>query len=285
LKISIAEILERVFAHPSVHESVNLGRTYTLIRYIDNRLVGEVNFSRVLFTGKHPMNRSLEEARLLDHTGKRTNGLAFHPDISQAISHAILELVERHHACRLWYDENIRIIPISAQSELGLGYLLNRYTILNEPILPFVCSIISHPDKSFFVCGTSMRLNMSDAVKKADNEALSTIENFFQDSGGLANNRVTEARFNELIGAEAERKLKHFSSKLSEPIDLIFSKIQMNLDELLTASFQYPEKVFYAPLWECASGWVVRALADEALDKRQLRHQFTQSNIPSDPFC
>jgi hypothetical protein len=281
--VAVAEVYERVLAHPALHRE--RAAPFALRGVLSGGVVGSAHPNEVLFQGKHAVDATPDELRRDERRAPRTNGLAYYPELGGAVRHGMLEVLERHLACRAWYEPGTALVRIGEATPLPDGYVLERYTIERAPALPFAVSVVGHAARPAFFCGTALRERLDEAVEKADREALGALDGWFAGPQAATPNPVTSARFARLVGDSAAVLRELWNAKVrpgADPLDA--REVSASLAELCAELCPSPDAARYAILWRTPHGWAVRAMASGLLEKRAMREAAERSGFPSDPF-
>ncbi|AIY40501.1 hypothetical protein LT85_1343 [Collimonas arenae] len=221
-------------------------------------------------------------------TEAAASGLGLHRDLTTAVEHAALELVEQHVLLSMWYAER-PLVQLDATEYLDNGYYISYYT--TDDRLPFVLAVLSSADQNVFFCGSAVKCRFSEAFDHARSEALQQSATFFVKglfspiNGNLAfHGKVAEtiARVAYLRGASAAAMHAHLASK----VVALAGKVRKANDfkEILGLVFRRLDDIHYVALGRWQDFVLVRAMIDEALTRSQMRHAYRSTGHIPDPF-
>jgi hypothetical protein len=208
-------------------------------------------------------------------------GLAYHRDRSEAVEHAICEVVERSLFAEVWWRD-AGLLEVGEPESLGGGFTFRTFCLDDDPIPPFVFGTAYNETERVWVCGSALDPNPADAVEHAKEECCMLLDNFFSGNETLAYQS----------DPEKERRLQTIQSGLSsERHDHVMDKRsgsasefpQISTVDAIVDAYCSGETIRIATLWEDESHCVVRALCDGLLDVNEVRER-DRDAAPPDIF-
>ncbi|NET44743.1 hypothetical protein [Okeania sp. SIO2B3] len=262
--ISRIEILERVMASPLANLSM---KPLLFSNYLDPTVTRIMLAKDYLIRNGNPLIG--------------TTGLGAHSKSNLAEQHAILEMLERHILCEIWYKDR-KIRKIGSRENLPLEYFIDYYTTLQAS--PFILAVLQNKNLPIFLCGSSLKENQSDALMSSRIEALMLAGNFLcKSSSDTSNNILSLKRMRNLCTSAVLNKLRYFLIKVSNlpPTKINYQKY--DIMEICKA-IQFPfETIYTCPIKKRQSLILYRAYSSYALTKEKSRIQYPY--LEEDPFC
>lgn len=273
LFISRMEVFERLFAcHDFVQSS-----TLESYQWPDRTHLCKIPAEQVLLGSSPGFPNAKFDA----------SGLGWHTVLEKAEQHAILEVIERHLLCHIWYYD-LQLVGLGKMEQLSDDLYLEFATVEADIPLPFILAIISDKKDACFVCGSSIGLNSREAKKKAMEEAFMLLDGVLHQDNVLLNpNLKTQGRLLSLRNPLVS-KTRHlyYNSKISRNMEWnnYFSNCLKNLKQICENIFKSSLNIRCVLLCENGEGCLVRAICPAAMMLKEIRIKY-RSNVPPDPFC
>lgn len=217
------------------------------------------------------------------HLGRNdASGLAHHSTYSRAANHAVLELVERHLLCEIWW-EGLQVVRCSPTERIDDLTSIRTYTVAGARMgLPFALAIVNRTSDALWLCGSAVRATLQEAVAHAREEALMLLDNFARNRN-WSHDQVGEAeRLHALKGPLSEQRAAHFSNRVVDG-----SAGRGRSDSWpavdIAARVLPGSRIFVASLWRDEDSIVVRATSADAKRVPAFR-RICSSATPRDPF-
>lgn len=267
-----AELCERVFAlYDFQRDRVQSSNVFEVARWPDLQSRQAIDASQVLL-GPFPPGGQ----------GSDSTGLSWANDFEFACSHATLEILERHLLGEIWYQR----LPIARLETKAIGrHLVDLYTITDPTRLPFALAVLHNLRVTWLVCGSSLRLHLSDAVEHAIDEAIMLFDTISMPIRNSGLNAQTYKRVLSLANPTISLlRWHHISSAALSVVPHVDLPVEFDLHGLVTTVLRKRESdVLVASLHSADNEHLVRAIIPNALQLSVLRASHPQA-IP-DPFC
>jgi hypothetical protein len=277
-KIAEIEVIERLFATYELNsDKVQQNGFYDAYDWLSHQWVDKVDYRAVLLTASNS-NDGNNEIR------PTASGLALRSTFSAAVGHAVLELIERHLACAVWYDPSRTLIQLGESAELGESFLVTNYMLSARKAIPFVMSVIYSQAKQIFTCGTSVGLSLESASRKALMEAYMMLDTILQGDSGECVSTDTKTRVISLQGDLAILRQQHLATKLIGNTPISVEK-ELDIGSIVDIAISHHSGVNIVPIVSIGEWHLVRAICDNALTLPQARRTFMATKVPADPFC
>lgn len=269
IKFCKYELLERVLAF----YLINPNKTFISIPYFST--ITEVyNCKQILLSSKKTLNVHDINA----------NGLSFSKNLKYSINHSTLEIIEKEINSLLWYENKLflQIEKIEERFFKGLQYNIISYSLANLNI-PYSITILFAKDFSTFVCGTSLKCNLSEAINKSKIEAFTMFDNTLISKKIISENFHRMKRYNSLFD-KSLNKIR---------VEMLTLKTTLNKDKKQTKSVSSIVKIYLKFTQRNTNDITLFSLLDNSnyYLTRVVLHNYNDrrynynDQIPIDPFC
>lgn len=274
IRVSCYEIFERMLASRAFYSDDEIAQGFSSYYLFSNQPTSKIiPAENVLIRGQSDKLNKIISA----------SGLGFNSSITHAISHATLELLERHILCKIWYD-NWHVHEIDSPEQLPEQYKISFFTV--DLGIPFVMALITCENNPIFFTGSSLSNNFYLAKLKARSEALHLLTNllFGKLESQFGNPTESINIIKTLVGEDAVKRLNFFNNKINKKL-LSLDSSNISLLQICKNILLDPEKIEVIELKRWKDFRLVRVYTDEAWTKNKLRYTFMKSNHVPDPFC
>lgn len=208
------------------------------------------------------------------------SGLAIHPSLRRAVSHAVREILERHLLCDWWYRR--RRLSRVATERLDGEFDLHLCTTAEAS--GFALAVVTGRTNPVFFCGSAVKRSLQQALDSARLEALALLTNLPHLSHVEERERFpgdSAPRLKSLVGDNAQRKIRHFENSVAQGKRL--ARDHVSLRDSLAACGVSPHNVSFTEVNRIGNLVLVRAFVEGLLTKNSCRKSFT--DVEPDPFC
>lgn len=263
------EALERLCAARTLHQNKNSFIGYSLKMPQKNRVFSP---SEVLIGSMLTFGEKSADA----------NGLGCHPDILQAINHAVLELLERHLLSNIWY-ENGFVSEIRELAEVREdGWHVRFYTSCDFD-LPITIAIVTNAEMSVWALGSALRESFFHSIEHAKNEAFMLLESAFLIQGTTYSKDVG-TRLSSLKNISySQTREKFFQSKIKKNKHFDSISRKYSISEMIDKTLGL-NPIWIINLFKNVRINAVRVICEFAKNPRWLRNSRSKL-VPLDPFC
>jgi hypothetical protein len=238
-----------------------------------------------LGTGLLGRRYSANEVLVRERNTVTASGLSVHVSREKAVTHATLELLERHMLCRIWY-ENAPMLRLDVAETVGSGYTLELFGV--STVIPFVIAVLTHQTKHCFVSGSSVSLDINAAKVKARNEALQLFHSATRSATGSSFGNPVESsqRVRTLLDERAAVYKEHFFSRdIARAVAPGAPKSTQTVREIIASCEQSDGDFSVIPIKRFESNHeLVRVVNGRLLNKVDCRVAYGEK-FPEDPFC